>query len=169
MGDPCSASVWSEWERACDGVRGREGLARSASEGRGSEQEELRARVRGAGADAARDVPEVPSGARRPVGVQPAVPAARGVDDRRLAVGGDRSPERAALPPQRLQERDGLLLEVGSRVAVKCRKGVEVMTTRELFDFVTRYGLRESEYEEYVERVGDAVCVTSRRSLALAR
>ena len=52
---------------------------------------------------------------------------------------------------------------------MKCRKGVEVMTTRELFDFVTRYGLRESEYEEYVERVGDAVCVTSRRSLALAR
>ena len=31
--------------------------------------------------------------------------------------------------------------------------GVEVMTTRELFDFVTRHTLKEEEYDEYIERV----------------
>lgn len=33
------------------------------------------------------------------------------------------------------------------------RNGVEVMTTRELFDFVTRHTLKEEEYDEYIERV----------------
>ena len=31
--------------------------------------------------------------------------------------------------------------------------GIEVMTTRELFDFVTRYTLQEEEYESYIEKV----------------
>ena len=52
---------------------------------------------------------------------------------------------------------------------MKCRKGVDVMTTRELFDFVTRYGLKEDEYDEYVERVGDAMCVMKRRLFVLKR
>lgn len=58
---------------------------------------------------------------------------------------------------------------MGSGGEVKCRKGVAVMTTRELFDFVTRYGVEEEEYDAYVERVGGAVCVTKRRSVALRR
>lgn len=36
------------------------------------------------------------------------------------------------------------------------RNGVEVMTTRELFDFVTRHTLKEEEYDAYIERVGDS-------------
>ena len=52
---------------------------------------------------------------------------------------------------------------------MKCRKGVDVMTTRELFDFVTRYGMKEDEYDEYVERVSGVMCVTKRRSLVLKR
>ena len=28
-----------------------------------------------------------------------------------------------------------------------------MMTTRELFDFVTRHTLKEEEYDEYIERV----------------
>ena len=33
------------------------------------------------------------------------------------------------------------------------RVGIEVMTTRELFDFVTRYSLKEEEYDSYIEKV----------------
>lgn len=33
------------------------------------------------------------------------------------------------------------------------RNGVEVMATKELFDFVTRHTLQESEYDSYIERV----------------
>lgn len=33
------------------------------------------------------------------------------------------------------------------------RVGLDVMTTRELFDFVTRYTLKEEEYDEYIEKV----------------
>ena len=35
----------------------------------------------------------------------------------------------------------------------KNRVGIEVMTTRELFDFVTRYSLKEEEYDSYIEKV----------------
>ena len=38
------------------------------------------------------------------------------------------------------------------------RNGVEVMTTRELFDFVTRHTLKEEEYDDYIERVDDSLC-----------
>lgn len=31
------------------------------------------------------------------------------------------------------------------------------MTTRELFDFVTRHTLKEEEYDDYIERVDDSL------------
>lgn len=33
------------------------------------------------------------------------------------------------------------------------RNGVDVMTTRELFDFVTRYSLKKEEYDDVITRV----------------
>lgn len=34
------------------------------------------------------------------------------------------------------------------------RNGVDVMTTRELFDFVTRHTLKEEDYDTYIQNVG---------------
>lgn len=34
------------------------------------------------------------------------------------------------------------------------RNGVDVMTTRELFDFVTRHTLKEDDYDAYIQNVG---------------
>ena len=75
-------------------------MACSSPEGRGADEEELRARVQALDSHPARHVPEVPSGPRRSVGVQPSLLQEGHLDHRRVAVGRNRPPERAALPAE---------------------------------------------------------------------
>ena len=40
------------------------------------------------------------------------------------------------------------------------RNGIDVMTTRELFDFVTRYSLKPEEYDTVIENVSHSIFIS---------
>eukprot|EP00959_Pyramimonas_sp_CCMP1952_P267886 5600863-Pyramimonas_sp.AAC.1 len=81
------------------------GWCARARAGRGPVYEAVEGGVPGAGLGHADHVPEVPSGARGPVRVQPALPHGEAGHHRRVAVSGPRPPPRPRLPARGLHPR----------------------------------------------------------------